>query len=905
MSSISPLHSHPLVDQDDQRIPPVITTPLNNSNGSINHNINGQLQQQQQQQTSSSPPTSTYLATALSSSSSSLPTPTTEEINTIMSSVVSLNNLLQCNEQYHEMYHAFKNHCKQQKDILFHLLISCYSAIRQYIKHVNAGDLNEALQSARFIFNTYLPRDSMPLDMATYTSLKFLSVQSPSTKKLESLLNDTSSGLFNSTGYDAGLGLFGSLKTSSGDIPAAADSQLDSSSSGSSNGSLGGINPATTTTNTETTQQATDINERITLGLFDKVDEYIITKLEPEYQKFSHQYHHAQLQKQQQLKQQQLQQQQQKLLSQSNDSPQRGARKVEFKILPGEVVGDDKYPVYYIDNLTGEFIPSILYPTNFRLIFVSKLTYTENFSIPLATIYRIDRVNHIKVEQLIGLWCKDFRKVEFFIIPRELYPSSDPNPQHDHTAPLIGALRQMAFPLEHTQLFAYKFNLVPDEAAGDGWRTYDLFSEFIRQDLNFKLWRTSDVNCEYEQPTYPARFVVPDCITDDELRVAAGFRSKGRLPTVCWVSREGVPLARSSQPMVGITRARCAEDEKLVEMIRTCCPSNRPLYLLDARPKANAIGNLAKGMGYEMSYNCNIEFLGIGNIHAMRDAVNKLEQLVYTSNTPPNIDDGWLGALEGTKWMDHIRAVLIGATRAAELINTGNPVLLHCSDGWDRTSQLSSLALLLLDPYYRTIKGFQVLIEKEWLSFGHMFNTRVRHGDRNYYTDSQRSPVFLQFIDCVYQVQCYYHDFFEFNEQYLIAILDALYSCQYGTFLCNSDKERVSIKTKTVSLWTQLNSPSIRQHFTNPFYNPNRPRVPSPMPVWRGEHVQLWRTYYYRYYRQPSKEPITFETIALSLKDENKELRAKLEELQQQIERMKLAPTAPMIEGSEAQNGSS
>jgi len=31
---------------------------------------------------------------------------------------------------------------------------------------------------------------------------------------------------------------------------------------------------------------------------------------------------------------------------------------------------------------------------------------------------------------------------------------------------------------------------------------------------------------------------------------------------------------------------------------------------------------------------------------------------------------------------------------------------------------------------------------------------------------------------------------FEFNEEFLVTVLDALYSCQYGTFLCNSERER-------------------------------------------------------------------------------------------------------------------
>ncbi|EFA85417.1 hypothetical protein PPL_02421 [Heterostelium album PN500] len=728
-------------------------------------------------------------------------------------------------------------------------------------------------------------------------------------------------------GYESGL--FASLKTSGNNTVQNnnnnnieqnnnnqnnSDNTINSSDNTSSNNNSSTNNLPSLFSSTNSNNGGTepvDFNSRMTVDLFDKVEDYILAKLESEFAKFKQQQLQQQLQQIQQQQQQQqqlqlqLQQQQQNIdplsplkdldinnnnnnhsnnnNNNNNNVIKSNVKKVDLMILPGEALDKESYPVYYTDNLSNETIPSILFTSNFRIIFVSKLTMTESFSVPLTTIYRIDRLNSFKVDQLIGIWCKDFRKVEFFIIPREVYPFSEPAPQHDHTAPLIGRLRHIAFPTDPLSVFAFKFSPPPlaDPINDDGWRTYDLFSEFIRQELNFKLWRTSEVNCEYASPTYPARLVVPDSITDDELRIASGFRSKGRLPTVCWVSRSGVPLARSSQPMVGITRARCAEDEKLVELIRKSCPSNLPLHLLDARPKANAIGNFAKGMGYEMSYNCNIEFLGIGNIHAMRDSINRLELLVHGTSTP-SVDDGWLSQLEATKWLDHIRAVLLGATRAVELIQSGHPVLLHCSDGWDRTSQLSSLSLLLLDPYYRTIRGFQVLIEKEWLSFGHMFGNRVRHGDRNFYADSQRSPVFQQFMDCVHQMQVYYHDMFEFNEQYLIAILDALYSCQYGTFLCNTERERSQLKNKTVSLWTHLNT--IKDQFLNPFYNAEKTAVPSPLPVWRGEYVQLWRNYYYRYSRQPSKEPLTFEKIATSLKTENNDLRSRLLQLKQQVE---------------------
>ena len=38
-------------------------------------------------------------------------------------------------------------------------------------------------------------------------------------------------------------------------------------------------------------------------------------------------------------------------------------------------------------------------------------------------------------------------------------------------------------------------------------------------------------------------------------------------------------------------------------------------------------------------------------------------------------------------------------------IKEGHPVVVHYTDGWDRTPQLVALAELMLDPYYRTLGG--------------------------------------------------------------------------------------------------------------------------------------------------------------------------------------------------------
>jgi hypothetical protein len=146
-------------------------------------------------------------------------------------------------------------------------------------------------------------------------------------------------------------------------------------------------------------------------------------------------------------------------------------------------------------------------------------------------------------------------------------------------------------------------------------------------------------------------------------------------------------------------------------------------------------------------------------------------------------------------------------------------VLVHCSDGWDRTSQLTSLAMLLLDPFYRTLRGFAVLIEKEWVAMGHQFRTRCGHTARGFWS-GQCAPVFLQWLECVWQVQRQNPTAFEFSERLLVFLAEHVYSCRFGTFLfdCEREREAANAARTTPSLWTYVLQQS--PYFANALYTP-------------------------------------------------------------------------------------
>ena len=128
--------------------------------------------------------------------------------------------------------------------------------------------------------------------------------------------------------------------------------------------------------------------------------------------------------------------------------------------------------------------------------------------------------------------------------------------------------------------------------------------------------------------------------------------------------------------------------------------------IIDARPTANAMANVAVGAGSENMDNYKTgkkAYLGIDNIHVMRNSLKTVDEAVKEAEDASGSVDRML--LRKSNWLKHISTLLDGALVIVRNVNlNASHVLIHCSDGWDRTGQLSATAQLCLDPYYRTIE---------------------------------------------------------------------------------------------------------------------------------------------------------------------------------------------------------
>ncbi|KAJ8938721.1 hypothetical protein NQ318_005575 [Aromia moschata] len=472
-----------------------------------------------------------------------------------------------------------------------------------------------------------------------------------------------------------------------------------------------------------------------------------------------------------------------------------------------------------------------LYLTATHLIFVDPDAKKETWVLHMH-VANLDKLPLTTTGSPLLIRTKTFLSVTF-VIPKE-------RDCHD----VYVSLLQLSQPTRVEDLYCFSYTPPVEEIQrAVGWNFYDLQSEYQRMGVPNDQWGLTTLNRDYELcDTYPKHLYVPTSANTTTLIGSSRFRSKGRLPVLSYLYKNKASISRCSQPLSGFS-ARCLEDEKMLNHVLRTNPNATFMYVVDTRPKINAMANRAAGKGYENEAfyeNIKFHFLGVENIHVMRNSLAKIVETCEQRNPTMN---SFLSGLESSGWLRHIKSILDTSLFIAEALVEGISVVVHCSDGWDRTAQVCSLASLLLDPFYRTISGYQTLIEKDWLAFGHKFSERCGHIQ----TDSKEvSPIFTQLLDATWQLTQQFPLSFQFNETFLYTIHDHVHSCQFGTFIGNCEKDRLDLKLseKTYSLWGYM--ANHLHEYLNPLYTPEESSevlVPNLIP----QNIKFWRGMYCRF----------------------------------------------------------
>uniref|UniRef100_A0AAQ4NPH4 Myotubularin phosphatase domain-containing protein n=1 Tax=Gasterosteus aculeatus aculeatus TaxID=481459 RepID=A0AAQ4NPH4_GASAC len=449
--------------------------------------------------------------------------------------------------------------------------------------------------------------------------------------------------------------------------------------------------------------------------------------------------------------------------------------------------------------------------------------------------------------------CRNFRVVHF-VVQRE-------RDCHDIYSSLLRLLR----PVSYEELYAFSYNpKQSDQQRDEGWQLIDLGAEFERMGVPCDQWQLTNVNRDYKVcETYPRDLYVPITASKPIIVGSSKFRSKGRFPVLTYFYQEKkAAVCRCSQPLSGFS-ARCLEDESMLQAISKANHNSQFVYVMDTRPKLNALANRAAGKGYENEdnySNIRFQFVGIENIHVMRTSLQKLLEVIGSRSV--SMSDHLVG-LESSGWLRHIKAVIDAAIFLSKVKHSSFPA--PC--------------------LYQHVRQWYGDLGPTIVS--HLSTLRCDQLDGD---PKEVSPIFTQFLECVWQLTEQFPQAFEFSDWFLLQIHEHVHSCQYGNFLGNNQRQRedLRLRERTHSLWAYLMSE--KQMYSNPFYSAayseSHPVLePSTLPY----HFKFWRNMYHQFDRSMHPRQSVLKTV-LTLRENSREAESTLQALQDRLHQLGATP---------------
>ncbi|XP_072138762.1 myotubularin-related protein 10-A-like isoform X1 [Mobula birostris] len=480
-------------------------------------------------------------------------------------------------------------------------------------------------------------------------------------------------------------------------------------------------------------------------------------------------------------------------------------RVLGVKLLPGEKVKGEVDARRYDSH--GASARGILLCTNFRVAFVPAGVGDPQQAldagtaplgpdeVALSCIERLVAVSSSRSKVLtassnlkfqpeeIRLHCRDFRLLHFQLEPGH------------RSRQIVTLIAQSSRPESLRDLFLFDYALEVTANTAPRRCNADLEKDFSRTRLfeshldweseldrtGARGWRVSLVNERFEVSASLSRFlVVPRTILDLDIKSLSALFTEGRIPRWHWHHAGSNLLRMGTFQSTSFTQRDGLS--KLEEMV---CGGHTQLVIADLGEDLPSPADIQQAYSRLRSL-CACELPG-----ATRDS-----------------DEKWLSSLESTRWLEYVRLCLKKATEVSALLwNQRLTVTLQESDDRDLSCLVSSLVQLILDPSSRSLSGFQSLVQKEWVSAGHRFTDRL---DLLRASDKEESPVFLLFLDCVWQLLEHYPFSFEFTDTYLLTVRNSTHTLLAGTFLFNSCREQ---------LRTQQASPSEQQSPVSPLSN--------------------------------------------------------------------------------------
>eukprot|EP00040_Diaphanoeca_grandis_P024070 m.131884 g.131884 ORF g.131884 m.131884 type:complete len:572 (-) comp29574_c2_seq1:250-1965(-) len=513
-----------------------------------------------------------------------------------------------------------------------------------------------------------------------------------------------------------------------------------------------------------------------------------------------------------------------------------------YEAAEGEVVisAANRVLRYNSTSQSGDY--GILCVTNYRIVFVS----AESTELPPITP-RQDSQSHVialaSVRKLFGtaresssssvfsgrtkialgpnmkstnlafieIACKDFHVHRFGVL------FSDQN----SVRKLINTLIHHCFPENQSCLFAFDFR--PSFANGDGGSLAVNLRETREQTLRAEMERcgisgtsewTIQQNLQFEFcESYPALIAIPSVVTDEMFYGAKAGWQNGRFPIWCWsepnVTKNKTWLARSSKLL--------GEPEDTNDMhIAFVSWSETQTTTVDATSYTAA---------------------------KLQTCYDKLLDICYFERGASEQDkylekDSWMVLYDESKWPRQIQSALHISVSAVQDMLSRHNIIVEGHAPSHSESLVISLMEMMLDPFYRTMRGFQTLIEKEWCAAGFRFlDSHIQQSG-----SKGQNSIFLLFLDCVHQMVQQFPLSFEFTEIFLVHLWTSVTSCLCGDFIYNSDRDRSTPAfAKTNSFWAHAKhcspeSPEEDVHI-NPAYRPKKGVL---IVGCTGVHIRPW-----------------------------------------------------------------